>query len=112
MQQAVPSVAQIADVARPIAQEHGVAELYLFGSAARGEATSDSDIDFIYDFPDDDMRVRELTALRVALSEAFGRGVDLVRKDYLESPKRERYAELMRRAFLHEVESHPIYKVV
>ena len=32
--------------ALPIAIRHGVAELYLFGSYARGEATAESDLDF------------------------------------------------------------------
>lgn len=31
----------------PIAALHGVAEIYLFGSYARGEATSESDIDLV-----------------------------------------------------------------
>lgn len=37
---------EIKAMALPIAARHGVAELYLFGSYARGEATSDSDLDF------------------------------------------------------------------
>ena len=37
---------EIKTMALPVAMRHGVAELYLFGSYARGEATSDSDLDF------------------------------------------------------------------
>lgn len=37
---------EIKAMALPVAMRHGVAELYLFGSYARGEATSDSDLDF------------------------------------------------------------------
>ena len=37
---------EIKAIASPIAESHGVAALYLFGSYARGEATSDSDLDF------------------------------------------------------------------
>ena len=33
-------------IATPIAKSHGVAALYLFGSYARGDATSESDLDF------------------------------------------------------------------
>ncbi|MFK3576976.1 nucleotidyltransferase domain-containing protein [Bifidobacterium thermacidophilum] len=43
---------QIAEIARPIALRHHVNELYLFGSMARGEGHTDSDIDFIYQFDD------------------------------------------------------------
>lgn len=37
---------EIKAMALPVAIRHGVAELYLFGSYARSEATSDSDLDF------------------------------------------------------------------
>lgn len=37
---------EIRAIARPIAARHGVEKLYLFGSYARGEATSKSDLDF------------------------------------------------------------------
>lgn len=37
---------EIRAIARPIAARHGVERLYLFGSYARGEATSKSDLDF------------------------------------------------------------------
>ena len=32
---------------RPIAERHGVAEMYLFGSRARGDSRPDSDYDFL-----------------------------------------------------------------
>ena len=37
---------EIKTMASPIAVRHGVAELYLFGSYARGDATAYSDLDF------------------------------------------------------------------
>ena len=37
---------EIKSIASPIAVRQGVAELYLFGSYARGDATADSDLDF------------------------------------------------------------------
>jgi len=37
---------EIKSLAQPIAAKHGVAELYLFGSYARGDATPSSDLDF------------------------------------------------------------------
>lgn len=40
------TIDEIKAIASPIAESHGVAALYLFGSYARGEATPDSDLDF------------------------------------------------------------------
>ena len=40
------TIDEIRAIASPIAKSHGVAALYLFGSYARGDATSESDLDF------------------------------------------------------------------
>ncbi|MBR0472686.1 MAG: nucleotidyltransferase domain-containing protein [Methanosphaera sp.] len=45
----VYSINQIKKIAVPIAKEYGVTSLRLFGSYARGEATSESDVDFYID---------------------------------------------------------------
>ena len=60
-----------------ICREHGVTRLRVFGSAARGEERPDSDIDIIVDFG---MPVGFFGVIRFedALSEFFGRSVDLV----------------------------------
>lgn len=42
----VYTIDEIRTIATPIAKSHGVAALYLFGSYARGDATSESDLDF------------------------------------------------------------------
>ena len=41
----VYSIGEIRDLVAPIAKQHHVDSVYLFGSYARGEATADSDID-------------------------------------------------------------------
>ena len=43
------SVDEIKHVVAPIAQHYGVDRVFLFGSYARGEATSDSDLDLRVD---------------------------------------------------------------
>lgn len=43
------SVEEIKDIIAPIAKQHGVTRVYLFGSYARGEATEQSDIDLCID---------------------------------------------------------------
>ena len=49
MQDIIYTVDEIRKIVSPIAQKYGVAALYLFGSYARGEATVESDIDFLMD---------------------------------------------------------------
>ncbi|MEG0935713.1 MAG: nucleotidyltransferase domain-containing protein, partial [Clostridia bacterium] len=46
MSDKVYTLDEIKAIASPIAQQHGVSALYLFGSYARGEATPASDLDF------------------------------------------------------------------
>lgn len=74
---------QIAEIARPIALRHHVNELYLFGSMARGEGHTDSDIDFIYQFDDTANPMIDEWALRDDLVSTFGREIDLVKNDTL-----------------------------
>ena len=45
----VYTVSEIKELSVPIAKEYGVDSLSLFGSYARGEATSESDVDFYID---------------------------------------------------------------
>jgi uncharacterized protein len=41
------SLREIAPQLNQIAQKHGIIRLYVFGSVARGDATSKSDVDFL-----------------------------------------------------------------
>lgn len=45
----VYSLDEIKAIAVPLARQYGLAALYLFGSYARGEATPQSDLDFLVD---------------------------------------------------------------
>ena len=45
----VYTIDALAEIIAPIAKELGVERVYLFGSYARGEATSDSDVDILID---------------------------------------------------------------
>ena len=60
-----------------ICRNHGVTRLRIFGSAARGEVRPDSDIDLIADFAAP-VGFFGLIRFEDALSEFFGRSVDLV----------------------------------
>lgn len=46
MSDKIYTIDEIKAIAVPIAKRYGISALYLFGSYARGEATSSSDLDF------------------------------------------------------------------
>ena len=64
-----------------ICRRYHVRELALFGSAARGEMRSDSDVDLLVDFlPDARIGLLELSAMVREFSQVVGRPVDLAVK--------------------------------
>jgi predicted nucleotidyltransferase len=71
-----------------ICREHGVSRLRIFGSAARGEESVDSDVDLIADFA-----VRRgffgVIELQDVLSDFFGRPVDVHTEGGLSPSKRD-----------------------
>ena len=73
----------------PELRSHAVRELWVFGSAARGELRADSDIDLLVDF-DVPVSLFEFARLRRRLQELLGRPVDLVTRDALKPQLRER----------------------
>ncbi|MBR4494081.1 MAG: nucleotidyltransferase domain-containing protein [Clostridiales bacterium] len=66
----------IKDVIAPIAAKYGVESIYVFGSYARGEATIDSDIDFLV-FGGKGFKLSMVYALAEEIREAFGKDVDV-----------------------------------
>jgi predicted nucleotidyltransferase len=77
------SISDIIKIVEPIARIHGVDKVWLFGSYARGEATSESDIDFRVDKGD----IRGyfmLGGLYCDLEESFGKKIDLLTTGSLE----------------------------
>jgi predicted nucleotidyltransferase len=60
-----------------LCRRNGVHSLQLFGSAARGEARPDSDIDLLVRF-DEVKSLIEIVRIEREFSEFFGRRVDLV----------------------------------
>jgi predicted nucleotidyltransferase len=72
-----------------LCEKHDVRVLKLFGSAARGEARPDSDIDLIVEF-DGDKSLFDLIALELELEELLGRDVDLLTEPALSPYLRDR----------------------
>ncbi len=65
---------RLADVCR----RYGVARLLVFGSVARGSATSTSDVDVLYELLPGRQLGWEIEDLADALADVLGRPVDLV----------------------------------
>ena len=83
------AVAAIADKLRDRAgrlHSRGVQALWVFGSVARGEADSRSDIDLLAEFdPQTPISLVTLASLRAELSELLGAPADLVERGSLEA---------------------------
>ena len=87
MSNKVYSIEEIRATIKPIAESFGVERIFLFGSYARGEATSTSDIDFRVD--KGQVKGFAFGGLINALSEALDKDVDVVTtasldKDFLD----------------------------
>lgn len=74
----------------PIARKYELSAVYLFGSYARGEATSDSDIDLLVDLRGSTVRGMDLGALYNDLRDALEKELDLVTVASLEYPTQRR----------------------
>ena len=63
----------------PIIQKYRIPAMYIFGSYARGQATEDSDLDFLVDTTGTDLTsLLRLGALYCDLENAFEKRVDLI----------------------------------
>ena len=73
----VLTLKQIKDRLRPVMEKHGIKEVYLFGSYARGEATNKSDVD-IYCESGDVRTLIDAGFFQDEIEEALGKKVDIV----------------------------------
>ena len=73
---AVNTLAEIRDIVSRLAAQYGAKRVYLFGSYARGDMTSSSDIDLRID--KGAIRGLEMAGLLIDLEDALGVSVDLI----------------------------------
>ena len=71
-----PAIAKIRDQVAGVMRRRGVVRAGIFGSVARGEADTASDIDFLVEF-EKGRSLLDLSGLRLDLREALGRDVDV-----------------------------------
>lgn len=82
-QQKIYSLNEIKKKVKPVAKKNGVERIYLFGSYARREATTESDLDFRVD--KGKLRTLfELGGLYMDLQEEFNKELDLVTTESLD----------------------------
>jgi predicted nucleotidyltransferase len=74
---------------QPELESHGVSSLALFGSVARDEAGSESDVDILVEF-DRPVGLFEFVRLQMRLEVLLGLPVDLVTPDALRQTMRDR----------------------
>ena len=84
-----PGIEIPADQIRQLCERYQVRELVLFGSAARGEMSADSDIDMLVEFHPHARIGWELFELQEELEKLAGRKVDLGTKRSLKPWVRE-----------------------
>jgi uncharacterized protein len=72
-----------------IATKHGASNVRVFGSVARGEATADSDIDFLVEI-EPKRSLFDYIALMQDLTELIGRKVDIAEVESLHDLIREK----------------------
>ena len=77
-----PTVEEIKEVATPILKKGGVIHSQLFGSAARGDLSTKSDLDFLVEF-EEGRSLFDLVETKQNLEDVLQRNVDLVSFDYL-----------------------------
>ena len=73
----VLTIKQIKDRIKPVMEKHKIKDVYLFGSYARGEANSDSDIDIYCEKGDVDTLFKSVD-FDEELEKALGKKVDVI----------------------------------
>lgn len=80
----------IREKALPVLKKHDVKRAAIFGSFARGDATSKSDIDFLIEYRGRNKSLFDLVELKSDLEEILNRKVDVITYESIHWRLRER----------------------
>ena len=83
------SIQEIKEKITPILQRYGVTKAAIFGSLAKGEATTSSDVDILVEIKND-MSLLDFIGVKIELEEALKMKVDLVEYDTIKPIIKER----------------------
>jgi predicted nucleotidyltransferase len=72
------NINEIANIVAPVAREYGIRRLSIFGSYARGDATRESDIDFLINDKGALRGLFQLAGFHADLEERLGIHVDVL----------------------------------
>jgi predicted nucleotidyltransferase len=73
------SLEQLKELVEPIAKKYNLKALWVFGSYARGEATEESDVDFLMDYSDSIIvNLYDFNDLHDSLSRLINKDIDLI----------------------------------
>jgi len=84
-----PSIAEIRRRVADVMRQRGVVRASVFGSVARGEASAESDVDFLVEF-EKGRTLLDLSGLRLDLVEILGCDVDVATPKSLHPELRDR----------------------
>jgi predicted nucleotidyltransferase len=74
----VNTILEVKNRVLPILKRHAVKRAAVFGSFARGEATSSSDVDFLIEYKNSSKSLFDLIDLKSELEDTLGRKVDII----------------------------------
>jgi len=83
------SIEEIKEKIMPILQQYGITKAAIFGSLAKGEATTSSDVDILVEIKGD-MSLLDFIGIKIELEEALKMKVDLVEYDTIKPIIKER----------------------
>jgi predicted nucleotidyltransferase len=93
------TIEEIREKVKPIAEKYGIDKVWLFGSYARGEATEDSDVDFVLTYTKLIGKFA-LGGVFADMEDTFGMPVDIVSERAL----RNEYSSELDKTFLENIE--------
>jgi len=97
------TINEIRELIVPVAKKHGIKRVFLFGSYARGDADSSSDIDLRIDAPNIST-LFELGEVYADFEEAIGKSLDLVTTEAL----RKKLSDPLTRRFVRNISNEEI----